>query len=76
MDMYLQKYEDEDGREYYKYTKTEYVAPNLIQNVINNAEFKSASSWRGSKYLGEELLPNNTNFKPITCYNGNAKYVR
>jgi hypothetical protein len=30
LNMYLPKYIDSDGKEYYKYTKTNYVTPNLL----------------------------------------------
>lgn len=39
--------------QYYKYAKTNYVTPNLIQNVVNNAEFKGTSAWKGSKFLAD-----------------------
>ena len=50
LDMYLEKYKDASNNEYYKYTKTNYITPNLIQNLVSNDSFKGKSGWRGSHF--------------------------
>lgn len=68
---------EEDVLEYYKYTKTNYVTPNLIQNIVNNADFKGISGWKGSKYIDEIAGDNpEMEFKPITSYDRGSKKVR
>lgn len=39
------------------YTETEYVTPNLIQNLVTNNTFKSTSGWTGS-YFGTSATAN------------------
>ena len=39
--------------EYYKYTQTNYVTPNLIQNVVTNADFKGTTGWEGGKFVSD-----------------------
>ena len=51
LDMYLQKYKSNtNGKLYYKYTKTNFVTPNLIENIVTNTDFKQASGWNGVKF--------------------------
>ena len=65
---------DSNSMPYYKYTKTNYVTPNLIQNVVNNAEFKGTSGWKGSKYIDSSATGNsNIYFRPITSYKDGKK---
>ena len=56
-----------DEIEYYKYVKTNYVTPNLIQNVINNPDFKGTSGWEANKFVGEDFS-GKAFFKPITSF--------
>lgn len=43
------------GDEYYKYSKTHYITPNLISNIITNTDFRTTSGWNGIKFNTSEL---------------------
>lgn len=52
LNRYLQKYVTTGNKptEYYGYTKTYYMTPNLVENIVTNAEFSGDAGWRGSKF--------------------------
>lgn len=47
LDTYVYKY-DVNGESYWGYETTDYVTPNLVNNLVTNTEFKSNSGWEGS----------------------------
>lgn len=46
-------YQDAEGYEVAGYTETEYITPNLIQNLVTNNEFKSTDGWHGTCWKPE-----------------------
>lgn len=53
LDRYLQKYTN-GSKDYYAYTVTNYVTPNLIQNFVTNDQFSGDAGWKGSKFCPEK----------------------
>ena len=50
----LQKYVniyDKNGLEYYGYVESEFVSPELIDNIITNANFKTSDGWIGTRSI-------------------------
>jgi hypothetical protein len=46
LEKYCQKFVGgADGEDYLSYVDTQFVSPTLVQNYINNYDFKSKSGW-------------------------------
>ena len=46
-------YSSPEGYRVAGYTETEYVTPNLIQNLVTNSTFKTVDGWRGTRWYAE-----------------------
>jgi hypothetical protein len=46
-------YSSPEGYQVAGYTETEYVTPNLIQNLVTNSTFKTVDGWRGTRWYAE-----------------------
>lgn len=65
LNQYLTRYSVEvDGNEHeaYKYIKTNYIVPTIIQNYITGADFATVSGWKGSKFNDDSHA--DTKFNP------------
>lgn len=60
LDKYVIEYKNSNNQLLYGFTETEYISPNIIQNIITNTDFKSNSGWQG-KYRTNSNTPENTN---------------
>jgi hypothetical protein len=52
------EYSDASGKIWHGYTETEFIAPNIIQNIITNTDFKSTNGWRGTYRFDNEDYAN------------------
>lgn len=65
LNQYLTRYNvevDGDKLEAYKYTKTNYIVPTIIQNYITGADFATVNGWKGSKF--NDAAHADTKFNP------------
>jgi hypothetical protein len=58
LDKYVTEYLDASGNIWYGYTETEFIAPNIIQNIVTNTDFKSTNGWQGKYRLAQEEYAN------------------
>lgn len=62
LNRYVFKYQDGSNNNYFGYTETKYITPNIIQSYVTNSEFLDTSGWRSST-KGDENLASSYNPK-------------
>lgn len=66
LNRYVFQYQDENNDNYFGYTETKYITPNIIQSYVTNSEFLDTSGWRSST-KGDEELVSSYNPKLTAC---------
>ena len=79
LNQYVKKYQGSDGNRYYGYTKTHYVTPNCLQNLVTNSDFSGTAGWRGAKFIdAEQTEPGAYDYSsaiPLTVFNHSEPWI-
>lgn len=79
LNQYVKKYQGSDGNRYYGYTKTHYVTPNCLQNLVTNSDFSGTSGWRGAKFIDIERTEagayDYSSAIPLTVFNNSEAWM-